>query len=88
MSRLSRDAAGILQAWQSGDRDRLNASLAGAASLEPTGDSAERERTELLAGIAAGLQEMLASGRTEDSPASLDLLRHLARPRQTAFYAN
>jgi hypothetical protein len=75
-----------LQAWQSGDRVRLNASLSGAAGMEPSGDSAERERSELLAGIAADLQDMLASGRTEGSPATLDLLRHLACPRQTAFY--
>ena len=88
MSRLSRDAAGILHAWQSGDKERLNASLANAAGMELTGDSAERERTELLAGAAADLQDMLASGRTEGSPASLDLLRHLACPRQIAFYAN
>jgi hypothetical protein len=57
---------------------RLAARLAGAAALELAGDADECERGELLSGVAADMQDMLASGRTEGSTVCLNLLRHLA----------
>jgi hypothetical protein len=73
----TRYAAGILLAWRGNDRELLRASLAGAAALEPAGDSDERERGELLSGVAAEMQDMIASGTTEGSAVCLSLLRHL-----------
>ena len=84
----ARYAAGIIQAWRGDDRERLQASLAGAAAIELSGDPHECERAELLSGIAADMQDMLASGRTEGSAVCLSLLRHLACPRRTAFYTH
>jgi hypothetical protein len=74
----ARYAAGILQAWGGNDRERLKARLAGARALELAGDADECERGELLSGVAADMQDMLASGRTEGSAVCLNLLRHLA----------
>jgi hypothetical protein len=85
-------AAGILQAWCGNHRERLNASLAMAAAAEPSGDPHECERADLLAGIAANMRDMLASGRTDGSAVFLNLLRHLAGSRgpaaPVAFYTH
>jgi hypothetical protein len=84
----ARCAAGILQAWRGNDVERLNANLASAAAIEPPDDPDECERAELLSSIAADMQDMIASGRTEGSGVCLNLLRHLACQRQRAFYTN
>jgi hypothetical protein len=81
-----RHAAGILEAWRRSDRERVNATLAGAAAIELSGDAHACEQADLLRSIAAEMQNMLASGRTEVSHVCLNLLRHLACPRRMGFY--
>ena len=79
VSPVARCAAGILEAWESGDRRQLAAELAAAADLDakPPPGGLERERTELLAAIAADLRAMLAFARTKGAAVPLRLLRHL-----------
>jgi hypothetical protein len=84
----ARQAAGILQAWRHNDMDRLSANLASAAAIEPPDGSHECELAELLSSIAADMQEMLASGRTEGSAVCLHLLRHLACQGQSSSYTH
>jgi hypothetical protein len=83
-----RYALEILQAWRSHDRERLSWNLARAAALELPGNRAEGERAEVLASVAAEMQEMAASGRTESEGVCLDLLLHLAHPEAGAYTAH
>ena len=73
-------AAGILEAWKNGDRERLAAALAAAAAApaQPPPDWHESERLELLADAAAELRAILAFGRGTGAAVPLRLLKHLA----------
>jgi hypothetical protein len=80
VSSAARSAAGILEAWNSSDRERLAAALAAAATAaaHPPPDWHECERAELLADAAADLRAMLAFTRTGGAAVPLRLLEHLA----------
>jgi hypothetical protein len=79
-SPVARQAAGILEAWDRGDRERLAAALATAslAAAKPPPDWHERERAELLADAAADLRAMLAFTGATRAAVPLRLLKHLA----------
>lgn len=79
VSPVARCAAGILEAWESGDKQQLAAELAVAAGMDakPPPGGLERERTELLVAIAADLRAMLAFTRTKGAAVPLRLLQHL-----------
>jgi hypothetical protein len=81
-------AADILEAWRENDREQLNRRLAQDATpdLEPSRNSHECERLELLDGIAAQIRYSIASGHVQDASVYIPLLRHLAKP--TAILAN
>jgi hypothetical protein len=75
-------AAAILASWHENNLEKLQRTLADAATL-PTGsaDSAgEGERLELLAGIASEMRRMIASGEVQQATVYAPLLRHLAKP--------
>jgi hypothetical protein len=73
-------AAGILEAWDSGDRERLASELSAAAGIpaQPPPDWHEHERMELLADAAADLRAMLAFTGAKGAAVPLRLLKHLA----------
>jgi hypothetical protein len=72
-------AADILQAWHENDQDRLNRKLA-APDFEPSGNSHECERLELLDGIATQIRSSIASGQVQEASVYIPLLQHLAKP--------
>jgi len=83
MSRSSIRAAGILEALQNNDAEQLNRTLANwtGSEFEPSENSLEGERRELLDGIATQIGSTLASG--QDASLYVHLLRHLAAPPET-----
>jgi hypothetical protein len=73
-------ANGILEAWSEKNLPRFRDELENASSLDAA-DSLppeERERTELVAGIAAEMRGIVASGDLDEADVYLGLLRHLA----------
>jgi hypothetical protein len=80
MPRAAICAADILKAWLQNDRKQLNQKLAtdATADIEPARDSHERERMELLNGIATEMRNSIASGQEQAAGVYISLLRHLA----------
>jgi hypothetical protein len=80
MTRSALCATGILDAWRENDQEQLNRELAKGSAPEFAFDENchERERLELLDGIATEIKSSIASGR--DAGVYLGLLRHLAKP--------
>lgn len=75
-------AANILDAWLENEPEKLNRRLVtgAAAELESVTDSDERERLELLDGIATEIRGFLATGQAQSAGVYLSLLHHLAEP--------
>lgn len=73
-------ATDILDAWYENDPALLVQELAKSSAPEatPCDDFCERERLDLLAGIAAQMATSIASG--EDARVYIGLLQHLATP--------
>jgi hypothetical protein len=82
MSRSAICAADILKAWRENNREQLSRKLAKSAApdSEPSGNSHECERLELLDGIATQLRLSIASGQAQDAGVYIPLLQHLANP--------
>ena len=82
MSRSAIRAADILEAWLENDREQLNRKLAKGAALDsdPSGNSHECERLELLDGITTEIRVSIASGQAQDAGVYIPLLQHLANP--------
>lgn len=80
VSQTADHAAGILEAWNSSDKQRLAAALlaASVAAGAPPPDWHEGERAELLAEAAADLRAMLAFTSARAAAVPLRLLQHLA----------
>lgn len=80
MSRSAACATDILEAWRENDPEQLNIELAkgSAPELASSENWHERERLELLGGIATEIKSSIASG--QDAGVYLGLLRHLAKP--------
>jgi hypothetical protein len=80
VSPAAHQAAGILAAWSSSDKERLAAALTAAAApvAAPPPDWHESERAELLAEAASDLRAMLAFKSATEAAVPLRLLKHLA----------
>jgi len=75
-------AAAILIAWNTDNPAVLRRHLESAAEdvLNPTPDTGESERLELVGAIATTMRALLESGERSRAARYLPLLRHLASP--------
>lgn len=75
-------AADILEAWRGNDREQLSRKLAKSAApdFEPSANSDECERLELLDGISTQIRVFIASGEALEASVYIPLLQHLANP--------
>jgi hypothetical protein len=83
-------AASLLEALNPEGSSELDGRLESAAALDskPVEDTAESERLELLAGIAAEIRGLIAADHMERAGVYIGLLRGLAEPGPTSIGAS